>query len=112
MKTITRIFKSVSDETRVRILLLLSEYKELCVCDLMSALDLPQSTVSRHLSYLKNSGWLEDRRGGIWMYYSLQLQLSKAHTAILATIINDCCSHKDHQTDQCRLEAHRQNKDC
>jgi ArsR family transcriptional regulator len=64
------MFKALSDETRLRILCLLLD-GELCVCDLMAVLKLPQSTVSRHLSYLKNVGWIEDRRCGVWMYYSL-----------------------------------------
>ena len=70
MKTTARIFKALADETRLRILTLLLE-GELCVCDLMAVLQLPQSTVSRHLAYLKNSGWVDDRREGIWMFYSI-----------------------------------------
>ncbi len=70
MKTIARLFKALSDETRLRILSLLL-YEELCVCDIMAVLQLPQSTVSRHLAYLKNAGWLDDRRCGVWMYYSI-----------------------------------------
>lgn len=71
MKTLAQLFKALSDETRLRILALLTE-GELCVCELMATLDLPQSTVSRHLAYLKNSGLVEDRRQGIWMYYRLR----------------------------------------
>ena len=70
MKKITQKFKALSDETRLRILALLSS-GEMCVCDLMAILDLPQSTVSRHLAYLRNAGWVEDRRQGVWMYYRL-----------------------------------------
>src|SRR5512135_2954989 len=70
MKTTARIFKALSDETRLRILCLLLD-GELCVCDIMAVLQLPQSTVSRHLAYLKNSGWVDDRRCGVWMYYSI-----------------------------------------
>ncbi len=70
MKQTARAFKALADENRLRILALLLE-GELCVNDLMSALQLPQSTVSRHLAYLKNSGWIDDRRGGVWVYYSL-----------------------------------------
>jgi len=44
---------------------------ELCVCDLMAVLQLPQSTISRHLAYLRNTGWVEARRLGVWMYYRL-----------------------------------------
>lgn len=70
MQTQARIFKALADETRLRILALLLE-GELCVCEIMAALELPQSTVSRHLAYLRNSGWLQDRRMGVWMYYRL-----------------------------------------
>lgn len=70
MRKIVQRFKALSDETRLRILALLSN-GEMCVCDLMAILDLPQSTVSRHLAYLRNAGWVEDRRQGVWMYYRL-----------------------------------------
>jgi ArsR family transcriptional regulator len=70
MKKIAQKFKALSDETRLRILALLI-HGEMCVCDLMAILDLPQSTVSRHLAYLRNAGWVDDRRQGVWMYYRL-----------------------------------------
>lgn len=70
MKKIAQKFKALSDETRLRILALLTN-DEMCVCDLMAILDLPQSTVSRHLATLRNAGWVEDRRQGVWMYYRL-----------------------------------------
>ena len=70
MKKTAQLFKALSDETRLRILSLLSA-GELCVCDLMAVLQLPQSTVSRHLAYLRNVDLVEDRRQGVWMYYRL-----------------------------------------
>jgi ArsR family transcriptional regulator, arsenate/arsenite/antimonite-responsive transcriptional repressor len=70
MKKSTQIFKSLSEEIRLRIINLLFA-GELCVCDLMEVLDLPQSTISRHLSYLKNAEWVEGDRRGVWMYYRL-----------------------------------------
>ncbi len=73
MKQMAKKFKALSDETRLRLLALLS-HGELCVCDLMAVLQLPQSTVSRHLAYLKNSGLIVDRRQGVWMYYRLDSQ--------------------------------------
>lgn len=63
-----KIFKALADETRLRILALLLE-GELCVCEIIAALELPQSTTSRHLAYLRSSGWVTDRRQGVWMYY-------------------------------------------
>ena len=70
MHTTARIFKALGDETRIRILGLLTR-GERCVCDLTAVLELPQSTVSRHLATLRNAGWVADRRQGLWMYYRL-----------------------------------------
>lgn len=60
--------------------------EELCVCDIIGALDLPQSTVSRHLAYLRNSGLLEDRRQGVWMYYRINQDNKKNISLILDTL--------------------------
>jgi ArsR family transcriptional regulator len=74
MKYLAQTFKALSNETRLRILALLT-HGELCVCDLMAVLQLPQSSVSRHLAYLRNTGLIADRREGMWMYYRLEDQL-------------------------------------
>ena len=70
MRATVPLFQALADETRLRILALLGP-GELCVCDLMAALQLPQSTVSRHLAVLRNAGWVSGRRQGVWMYYRL-----------------------------------------
>ena len=70
METISQFFKALSEPVRLRILLLLLD-GERCVCDLMAVLELPQSTISRHLAYLKNAGWVDGERRGVWMYYRL-----------------------------------------
>lgn len=70
MKQELALFKALSDETRLRIMVLLCE-NELCVCQLMRALDLDQAKVSRHLSVLRNRGLVNDRREGLWIFYSL-----------------------------------------
>ena len=71
MKNTVQLFKALADETRLRILGLLLNYGELCVCDITATLQLPQSTVSRHLSYLRNAGWVIDRREGVWIIYAV-----------------------------------------
>jgi len=71
MKHLSQTIKALSDPIRLRIILLLQAEGELCVCDLMAVLGLPQSTVSRHLAYLKRSCWIDTRREGVWMYYTL-----------------------------------------
>ena len=74
MQETSKQFKALSDETRLRIMALLLNAGELCVCDLTDTLQLPQSTVSRHLAYLRKSGLVRDRREGLWMYYSMERQ--------------------------------------
>lgn len=65
------LFKALSEPARLRIIHLLHRRGELCVCDLVEALQLPQSAVSRHLAYLRNQGLVAARRAGTWMYYQL-----------------------------------------
>ena len=68
-------YKCLADDTRLKSLLLISIKKELCVCDLISALDLSQPKVSRHLAELRKCGILVDERRGKWVFYSLNPQL-------------------------------------
>lgn len=69
------VFKCLGDETRCRIMLMLYAQGELCVCELIWALDDSQPKVSRHLAQLRTCGLLEDRRQGQWIYYRLHPQL-------------------------------------
>jgi ArsR family transcriptional regulator len=73
MKNEARLFKSLGDETRLRILWLLMAREELCVCDIMGVLGITQSKASRHLRYLYYLGWVADRREGVWMNYRLNV---------------------------------------
>lgn len=76
------MFKALSDETRLRILHLLLK-GELCVCDVMCVLKLPQSKVSRHFAYLRKANLVNGRKEGLWMHYSLSKADSKIHKALL-----------------------------
>jgi ArsR family transcriptional regulator len=67
---ITRQFRALSDENRLRIVDLLRGGEQ-CVCELQSALDLGQSLLSFHLKTLKDAGLVTDRRDGRWAYYTL-----------------------------------------
>ena len=69
------VFKSLADETRTRATLLIADQGELCVCELMCALDDSQPKISRHLAQLRSSGLLLDRRQGQWVYYRLNPDL-------------------------------------
>jgi len=69
----SRLFKALGDETRLRIVALLS-HGELCVCHLEDALGLSQPHVSRHLGILRMAGVVEHRREGSWVYYRVAPQ--------------------------------------
>jgi DNA-binding transcriptional ArsR family regulator len=64
----SRFFKALADETRLRILKLL-EIREMCVCEVMVALDLTQPTASHHLGILGTAGLVKDRKEGKWVFY-------------------------------------------
>jgi ArsR family transcriptional regulator, arsenate/arsenite/antimonite-responsive transcriptional repressor len=70
MEKLSIIFKALSDETRLRIVKLL-EHGELCVCDIVAALNVVQPQASFHLGVLKEAGLIKDRRQGKWIHYSL-----------------------------------------
>src|SRR3984957_19167432 len=69
---ITKQFRALADENRLRIVDLLRG-GERCVCELTDALDLGQSLLSFHLKTLKDAGLVSDRREGRWAYYALSL---------------------------------------
>ena len=70
MKQLVELFKALADESRLRILNLLVNAGELCVCDIQKILRFSQPKVSRHLTYLKHAGLVRDRREGLWVVYS------------------------------------------
>lgn len=72
---ILEFLKQLSDQTRLRCLVLLHREGELCVCELTHALGLSQPKISRHLAHLRDSGIVESRREGLWVYYSLHQSL-------------------------------------
>ncbi len=70
LKKYEKIYKALSDKSRLRILKML-QVKPLCVCEITSLLNLAISTVSKHLSILKNSGLIVDEKDGKWVNYKL-----------------------------------------
>ena len=70
MKELTRVFKALSDETRLRILNLLLE-RECCVCEVMQALEISQTRASRNLGILEDAGLVRSRRDGLWVVHYL-----------------------------------------
>lgn len=83
------LFRALSDRTRLRILSLLRGRKELCVCDLVHVLGLPQAKVSRHLASLRRAGLVAGRRREQWMHYRLLPPRSRVHGKLIECL-DDC----------------------
>jgi ArsR family transcriptional regulator len=79
------LFKAFADPVRLRLLNLLRD-GEVCVCHLHEALDLPQSTVSRHLAYLRKRGLVVGRKHGLWVHYRLAKPAGELHRTLLGGI--------------------------
>ena len=76
-------FKALADPIRLRIVHLLTMQQELCVCHFMEVFDLPQSSISRHLSTLRNAGLVISRRDKLWVHYRLAIQQPSPYAGII-----------------------------
>lgn len=87
MLSVDDFFSALADPTRRRILSLLQEGGERCVCVLYETLDLPQPKVSRHLGVLRAAGIVATRREGLWIYYRIHPELPDWARAVLAALV-------------------------
>lgn len=93
VQRLAELHKALSDETRLRIVNVLCELGELCVCDIEAGLEITQSKASRHLGVLRQVGLLSVRREGTWIHYRVSDDLDEtcatlvdaAHAAAAAT---------------------------
>jgi ArsR family transcriptional regulator len=104
MKNEAQLFKSLADETRLRIFWLLMAKEELCVCDIMGVLGITQSKASRHLRYLYHLGWVTDRREGVWMNYRLSVPPGSPEDKQLKLLADILSSRPEAQALKDRLE--------
>lgn len=73
MDPLLDFFKALSDETRLRLIMLLHE-EDLCVCEMCGVLDLSQPKVSKHLAKLRDKGFVSDQRREQFIFYSLNIE--------------------------------------
>ena len=104
MRELIKIYKILSDESRLRVLLLLQE-KECCVCEVMQALDISQSKASRILGALYDVGFLRLRKDGLWALYSMNRDgMNAFQKDILKTTITAYEDNEQTLTDRERLK--------
>ena len=105
MSQVVRILKALADPTRVRIIHLLQSRDELCVCEIVDALQLPQYSISRHLGVLKGASLVADWRQGKWMHYSLNSGLSQEDRAVIDAVCARAAAESPARQDQRRLQC-------
>lgn len=89
MQQLIKTFKSMSDEIRLRILKILQNKKELCVCQITQALDISQTRASRNLGILKDAGFVNARREGLWIYYSINKKNINGYHLVLSKFLKN-----------------------
>jgi ArsR family transcriptional regulator, arsenate/arsenite/antimonite-responsive transcriptional repressor len=89
MEQFVEQFKSLGDVTRLKIVRLLFEAgEELCVCEIMDAIQDSHSNISRHLKILKAAGFVKEKKEGKWAYCSLADPHSPSHRNLLEAVRN------------------------
>lgn len=96
------LFQSLADTTRLRLLNLLTQTDQICVCEFVDALEVPQYNVSRHLRVLAEAGWLEDRRLGKWIYYRISEKLKPYQRSVLEALARLREERQDFKEDEQR----------
>ena len=88
MRKLTKTFQALSDPNRIRILKML-QLRPLCVCEITEILQLANSTVSKHLSILREAEFILDEKDGKWVNYSINRQKSNDYTKKLLPLISE-----------------------
>lgn len=110
MLSLKEFFYLLSDETRLRCLVLLQIKKECCVCDFVCALQNPQPKISRHLAILRGLDVVSHRREGAWIYYSLDPTLPAWASRLLSAIAQETA--EVYSSDLLRLNERSHSATC
>lgn len=103
-----QFIRTLSDPTRLRMVMLLLVHREICVCDLTTALGLPQPKISRHLAILREGGLLLDRRAGQWIHYRMHPDLPGWSLNALRALAEGCANAPPYNEDARRLVSPHQ----
>ena len=106
-----KIFKALSEESRLRILSVLQE-REMCVCEIEASLKMTQSNASRHLTVLKSIGILDSYKVGQWAYYKVNEQFKQEHKALWEYLLTQLKLLRTYQEDYRECELIREKNMC
>jgi ArsR family transcriptional regulator, arsenate/arsenite/antimonite-responsive transcriptional repressor len=104
MKELVLAAKAFADPTRVRILAAL-RVGELCVCELCDALGVTQSTLSTHLQVIRESGLVQTRKEGKWVYYTYHPEAEALIASLFGFFRAELKRDKTMQKDESKLKA-------
>jgi len=98
------LFSILSDQTRLRALMLIQAESEACVCEITYALDESQPKISRHLALMRESGIVESRREGTWMHYRINPRLPDWSKEVIRKVFSGLNELSPFREDQQQLE--------
>ena len=99
LKQTTKTIKALADENRLRIIYLLKQKKDLCVCEITSIIGLAQSTISSHLKLLENAGLIASYKEGLWVNYNIAPGIDKFSEELLVLLYNNSINDKQVKSD-------------
>jgi len=112
LKKTTRILKALADENRIRILYLLRERNDLCVCEIREIIGLSQPTISSHLKLLESNELITFKKDGKWVNYSMNPDLNIKLKQILESIFSMMKTDNEVKEDRNRVYKVNRKKLC
>jgi ArsR family transcriptional regulator len=112
MLTPSELFSLLSDETRLRCLVLLQKEEELCVCEISQITGSIQPKISRHLALMRNSGLVSDERRGQWVYYSLNRGLPEWAKRIMGSSLENLMKEEPYHSDLKKMASLKKENIC
>ncbi len=105
LKNIEKIIKALADKNRLRIVYLLNEKQDLCVCEITDIIGLSQPTISSHLRLLENAGLIESYKDGLWVNYNINSQAGLFSRKLVEIICKDLKKDKQAISDLKELKS-------
>lgn len=112
MMTPNELFSLLSDDTRLRCLVLLQKEGELCVCEISQIMESIQPKISRHLALMRKSGLVSDERRGQWVYYSLNQSLPDWAKRIIEATLKNLMKEEPYNSDIRKMSSLRKENIC
>jgi DNA-binding transcriptional ArsR family regulator len=110
--TPNELFSLLSDETRLRCLILLQKKGELCVCEISQLIECIQPKISRHLALMRKCGLVLDERRGQWVYYSLNPSLPDWAKRIIESTLENLQKEEPYSLDLKRMHSLKKQDIC